>query len=243
VSLRRRAGEAWAFRARVESEAARRFERLAKEIAALDQGSPVPALMRSAAADERRHQKLCAELSASYGEEAEEAPDARIAPAHLAPRQAVLYEVVAACCITETESMATLTTLLGENAEPRVREALHEIARDEVAHARTGWTHLAREAAASDVYFLGALIPVMLQGTVEDALFAPADAEAESAELLRHGVLPHSRKRELFAGALREVIFPGLARFGIDLEPARAWLSSALARRGQPGPCAPDPPP
>ena len=53
---RRRAGEAWAFRTRVEREAARRFARLAVAIEAFDADSPVPALMRQAAADEHRHE-------------------------------------------------------------------------------------------------------------------------------------------------------------------------------------------
>src|SRR5260370_33295074 len=134
VSLRRRAGEAWSFRALVESEAALRFDRLAAEIAALDAGSPVPASMCRAADDARRHEKLCAGLAAADGEPVREASDGRIAPARLPPREAALYEVTAACCITETESMATLATLLpelvtlatrGEDAEARVREVLH----------------------------------------------------------------------------------------------------------------------
>lgn len=231
MSLRRRAGEAWSFRARVESEAALRFDRLAAEIATLDADSPVPASMRRAADDERRHEKLCAGLAAAYGETAQPGSDARIAPARLLPREAALYEVVAACCITETESMATLATLLAENAEPRVREVLHEIARDEVAHARMGWTHLSREAAAADVSFLSSWIPAMLQGTVDGALFASAEPELESPELLRYGVLPHSRKREIFTGALEEVVFPGLEKFHIDTAPAREWLSRQRRER------------
>jgi hypothetical protein len=191
--------------------------------------------MRRAADDERRHQKLCAGLAAAYGEPVHEAPDARIAPARLAPRQAVLYEVVAACCITETESMATLATLLAEDADLRVREVLHEIARDEVVHARMGWTHLAREAAAGDVSFLSSWIPVMLGGTVDGALFAHADAELESPQLLRHGVLPHSRKREIFVGALEEVVFPGLEKFHIATAPSREWLSRQRASRSARG--------
>jgi hypothetical protein len=69
----------------------------------------------------------------------------------------------------------------------------------------------------------------MLSGTVDEGLFAAADAELENPELLRHGVLPHSQKRAIFAGTLEAVVFPGLEKFGIDAGPARAWLS---ARQG-----------
>jgi len=227
VELKRLAGAAWAFRAKVEVDAAHRFARLAAAIFAFDPESPTVALMRSAVEDEQRHAALCAELSASYGVAVptESAAVADVAPARLAPRQALLYEVVAACCITETESVATLTTLLAEQAEPRVRAVLHEIARDEVGHGRMGWAHLAREATFLDVAFLSPWIPVMLTGTVDDSLFAVADPEAEAEGLLRHGVLPHSQKRQVFVRTLLDVVFPGLDALGVDASPARAWLA------------------
>jgi rubrerythrin len=232
--IREVAAEAWAFRARVEREATLRFSRLAEEIAAFDPESPVPALMRRAAEDERRHALLCAELA---GERRSPAPaeqvngvhpadGGRIAPRSLGPREAALYETVAACCITETESVATVASLLAEDAEPRVREALHEIARDEVAHSRMGWAHLAREAGALDVAFLSRWIPSMLAGAAGEQLFAPGAPELESPELLRHGVLPASRKREIFRQTLLEVVFPGLDQFGISTAPAREWLAA-----------------
>jgi len=224
--LRRLVGQAWAFRAQVEHDAALRFTRLAGAISEFDPGSPAVALMRRAADDERRHASLCEELSTAYGEPLRAPPTttAEIAPRQLDPREAVLYEVVAACCITETESVATLTTLLAEDADERIRAALHEIARDEVVHGRMGWAHLAREAGRGDVTFLAAWVPVMLSGTIDPALFAKPVAEEDEAELLRYGVLPQARKREVFVQTLLNVVFPGLENFGIDAGPGRVWL-------------------
>ncbi len=213
-----------------------RFSRLAEEISAFDSASPVPAMLRRAADDERRHELLCAELAG--GPPPGDAGDGRIAPRSLGPREAALYEMVAACCITETESVATVASLLAEDAEPRVREVLHEIARDEVTHAQMGWAHLAREAAAIEVAFLARWIPSMLAGAAGDQLFAAGSPELESAELLRHGVLPLSRKREIFTQTLSEVVFPGLEQFGISTAPARDWLAaqmtSPVTSRGSP---------
>lgn len=224
--LRRQVAEAWLFREKVEHEAAQRFARLSQLIASIDAESPVPALMARAADDERRHAALCARLAKAYGGERDHGEiRSEIAPRTFAPREAALYEVVAACCITETESVATVATLLAEESEPAVRDALHEIARDEVTHSRMGWTHLAREAQRGDVTFLSRCIPMMLAGTVTDQF--SQDASDEPAELLRHGILPRAKKRELFVGALEEVIFPGLAQLGIDVSPARAWLADA----------------
>ena len=230
TSARRAAGEAWAFRARVEQEAALRFDRLAATVASFDPGSPVPAMMRLAAEDERRHTELCARLAGSLGspvvlDPAAELPS--IAPGSLDARQAALYEVVAACCITETESMATLTTLLAGEADPEVREVLHSISRDEVVHSRMGWAHLSRESSSGDVAFLGPLVPGMLAGTLDEGLFGEPPADEDPEGLLRLGVLPLAKKREVFLGTLEQVVFPGLERFGVDPEPGRQWLAHA----------------
>jgi Rubrerythrin len=231
--VRRFAGEAWAFRARVEHEATLRFARLATALAGFDPESPAIALFRRASKDEERHARMCVELSAAYGQQLG-LPDAptSITPGELTPREALLYEVVAACCITETESVATLTTLLAERAEPRVRSVLHEIAKDEVVHSQMGWAHLARESTRSSVSFLSAWIPVMLAGTVDACFFEEVAEEVRGDDLLRHGVLPHARKREVFSMTLADMVFPGLERFGIDSSPARTWLE-ASERRGR----------
>jgi hypothetical protein len=228
--VRRLAGAAWAFRARVEREASSRFARLADAIPVFDPASPVPDLLRRAAGDEDRHALLCADLAAAYGSPAPASTmDVRIAPRSLGPRDAVLYELVAACCITETESVATLATLLAEQVEPRVRTVLHEIARDEVVHGRIGWAHLAREAEMRDVSFLSAWVPSMLEGSVDEGILTSGQPAAEPDDLLLHGVLPRTRKREIFIRTLEEVVFPGLERNGVGAAPARAWLADRLA--------------
>jgi hypothetical protein len=234
--VRRLAGAAWAFRARVERQASSRFVRLAAAILAFDPGSPVVALLRRAATDEDRHAALCAGLAAAYGAPAGGTPvDSCVAPRGFGARDAALYEMVAACCITETESVATLATLLTGAAEPRVRSVVHEIARDEVLHGQMGWAHLAREAAAREVSFLSAWVPAMLEGSVEPGIFSAGGPGSEPDELLRHGVLPSARKREIFVGTLEEVVFPGLDKLGVPAAPARAWLTDRLAGRVSPG--------
>lgn len=229
TSARRAAAAAWAFRARVEQEAALRFDRLAATVASFDADSPVPAMMRRAADDERRHTQLCVRLAGSLGSavalEPIELP--AIAPRSLDARKAALYEVVAACCITETESMSVLTTLLAGEPDPEVREVLHAISRDEVGHSRMGWAHLAREASTAEVAFLGPLVPGMLAGTIDEGLFGAPPADEDPEGLLRLGVLPLAKKREVFLGTLEQVVFPGLEKFGVDPEPARQWLAHA----------------
>jgi hypothetical protein len=232
-ALRRVAAAAWRFRLDVERDAEARFARLAERLSWAGAGPPVVALARRASRDEARHAAFCAELAGAYGAAlgpfAPAAP-LEIAPRDLGPRQRVLYEVVAACCIAETESLGVLTTLLDHVQGGRLRRVLRELAADEVRHGRLGWAHLAAEHARGETAFLGPLVPAMLEGNVAPDLFLVVPADREDAALLEHGVLPHALKREVFVRTLEDVVFPGLSEFGVDPAPARAWLAQRSSR-------------
>jgi hypothetical protein len=224
-SLRQIVADAWTFRFNVEREAAIRFERLAKRLEGIGALPAVVEMAVRASHDEVRHARHCADLARRYGAAliAGEIPVPEISPPGLGDRESILYEVVAACCISETESTSVLTTLFNAQSDQRVHLILRQLLRDEVVHSRLGWAHLAHESTRGDVQYLGRLIPDMLE--VSGAgLFGAASAELESPELLRHGVLPHSTKRSVFTLTLLEVVFPGLESLGVPSGPAREWL-------------------
>jgi hypothetical protein len=232
-TLRLQAAEAWVFRWKVELEAELRFGRLARRLA---EQSAVPAVIKlaeKASLDEHRHAAYCADLAQSYGAQLTAASSfaPEIAPALLENRDKVLYEVVAACCITETESVSVLTTLVNAAGGRTMRRILRELLRDEVGHSRLGWAHLADESRRRSVGFLGRFVPYMLEGSVVEGLFDAPNPERESPELLAHGILPHSAKRAVFTQTLTEVVFPGLERFGVDTAPARDWLAEKIAAK------------
>lgn len=225
--IRRIAAEAWAFRWQVEREAEVRFARLSRQLSEIGAPELLAALAQRSSADERRHAVLCFDLAKEYGYEGGQEAEVRvpeIAPRGLSLRRKVLYELVATCCITETESMSVLTTLIRSARARRMKQALQEIARDEVSHSKLGWAHLAHEQSTGDVHFLGPLIPDMLGGTVSDSFFERAAEELEDPELLQHGVLPHSTKQSIFIQTLKEIVFPGLDSLGVDSAPGRKWL-------------------
>jgi hypothetical protein len=226
----RLAGQAWAFRYRVEREASLRFLRIADRLQRMGAPDEVIAMAVQASADESHHAALCQHLAEVFGcgvDERAPLEVPEIAPVELDARGRTLYEVVAACCITETESAGVLTTLLDHAPLPEVKQVLRALARDEVQHARLGWATLAFAREHGDVTFLAPLIPVMLSGTVPEALFASAvDPATESTALLCAGVLPHTLKRETFLDMLRDVVLPGLRELGVDPLPAEAWLAA-----------------
>jgi hypothetical protein len=220
----------WAFRASVEEQDALRFERLSHEVSGFDARSPVVEMLHKAAQDEQRHAEHCWRLTAFFGGQGRtEKPmvPKKLSPASLGPRQSTLYEMMATCCVAETESLATLTSLVPTcNAD--IQAVLRELARDEVRHAQMGWAHVSREISVHqiDARFLGPLVPLMLEGTATPALFAPAEsAWADDEAIGAFGVLTHSQKRSIFVSTLREVIIPGLEALGIESGAAQQWLS------------------
>lgn len=125
-ALRRHVAETWAFRRQEELDAGARFARLGASLEQWDAPEPLVTLARRAAEDERRHAGMCELMARAYGHESS-APESHAgrtedaAPPELGSRERVLYEVVAACCIAETESTAGLTSLLSVEGDPRRR--------------------------------------------------------------------------------------------------------------------------
>jgi hypothetical protein len=226
------AASAWLFRWQVECEAEVRFARLAGRLEALGADAVITGLARRAAADERRHAAHCARLAAGLGQPVPAGmPPAppEVAPRGLGEEDRVTYELVAACCVTESVSVAVLTELLPAARDPTLRSVLHELAEDEVVHARLGWAHLAVAWARGRTAFLGAHLPAMLRGSIDEDLFLAVEAAREDPALLALGVLPHATKRHLFVRSLEEVIFPGLEGAGVDTTAGHVWLAERLA--------------
>jgi hypothetical protein len=158
---------------------------------------------------------------------------AEAAPSGLAPRERLLCEVVATSCITETLSATLLRAMLARAADARVRATVLEILRDEVQHSRLGWAHLAAERSRGYGALLADYLPAMLAGTVTNELFEAGEPSREDDALAGRGALPRRERAELFAATMREVVFPGLERLGIDADQGRIWLSTRLGAPGQ----------
>ncbi len=233
-ALRRHIAATWAFRRQEELDAGARFVRLGVSLEQLEAPEPLILLARRAAEDERRHAGMCELMARTYGHEDGEplssAPRVEEAgPPELGFRERVLYEVVATCCLAETESTAGLTSVLSVDGPPRVRAVLRDILRDEVAHSRLGWAYLGHAAKEGSVAFLARYVPAMLEDCMTPRLFAQGLDEADGSRLMAHGVLPSARKVEVFIQALHDVVFPSLERCGVDTSHALRWAERRRA--------------
>jgi hypothetical protein len=225
--IRARVASTWAFRTRAEIEATARFARMASE---LSQVGATPVVIRgaeSASADEQRHRDLCAKLAAKWGEPnalSHVPPRERIGRSEMDQRDRLLWELVAVCCISETMNVALMTRCMEVVKDEEIRSTLHELLKDEVRHARLGWAHLAAERAAGRGQFLGDVLPLMLEASIEPGFLEGTLAVPWTDELYHYGELPWAELVQIYRDTLNLVVFPGLQAVGLDTTKGRVWL-------------------
>jgi hypothetical protein len=236
--IRARVAATWAFRTRAEIAAAARFARMASELAEVGATEVVARGAADASADELRHRDLCARLAARWG-----APDAihhvppreRVGRSDMEPRDRLLWELVAVCCVSETMNTSLLTRCLEVAKDAEIRSTLHELLKDEVRHARLGWAHLAAERAAGRGEFLRDVLPLMLEASVEPGFLEGSTNAPWTDALYDYGELPSAELVQIYRDTLNLVVFPGLDALGVDTSKGRAWLEAhATAAPEQP---------
>lgn len=122
--------------AHLEAASVPAFERLGKELARL--GAPV-SLVEScdrAARDEQRHARSMGELARAHG--AEPAP-VELGEVPLRDAASLALDNAVEGCVRETFGAAVGLYQARHASDPRIRFALHRIARDEVEHAALAW--------------------------------------------------------------------------------------------------------
>jgi hypothetical protein len=236
--VRARVAATWAFRTRAEIEATARFARMATELAEVGATPMVVQGAADASADELRHRDLCARLAAKWGEPNaldHEPPAHRIGRSEMPPRDRLLWEMVAVCCISETMNTSLMMRCLEVAKDVEIRATLHELLKDEVRHARLGWAHLAAERATGRGQFLCDVLPLLLEASVEPGFLDGRAAAPWTEALYEYGELPWTELVQIYRDTLKLVIFPGLDAVGVDTSKGRAWLAERSV--------APQPPP
>ena len=215
----------WAARHGVETGASLRFAALSQRMLSAGAPASLVELAVRASEDEQRHAAHCADILRARAAEVPP-PETRVltyAPGGLSTEQSLTYEVVAQSCISETESMATLVTLLDAASDAHLKVVLQELARDEVQHARLGWAYLGWAKDRFDLSFLSAFLPAMAAAATGDDLFRSGPPEADDPGLLSGGVVPKRDRRRIYLETLHSVVIPGFEEFRIDTGPLRQW--------------------
>jgi hypothetical protein len=186
-----------------------------------------------ASADEARHRDLCARVAANWGEPDAAnyvAPRMRVGRADMQARDRLLWELVAVCCISETMNTSLMTRCLEVAKDPEIHSTLHELLKDEVRHARLGWAHLAAERAAGRGDFLGDVLPLMLEASVEPGFLEGTMIAPWTDAMYDYGELPSAELVQIYCDTMNLVVFKGLDAVGVDTSKGRAWLAERTSK-------------
>jgi len=217
VTPEQAAGLTWAQRARVEREAAAFFARLGARMRGVGAPGALIELAERASLDEERHAAWATELAERLGVRGP-------APEDVAPREVVagvpddrrvLAECAALSCVTESLSTVALLAMRERATRADVRAVLHEVLRDEIAHARLGWAYLSTVDDARAKAWLGRELPAIVDGAVTDELLSDEPEDAAMGALEGLGCLSRATRRAVFVAALRDVIAPGFDACGV----------------------------
>ena len=216
----------WLYREKVEFEVSFLFGKLYEKLTYLGAPKPLSSLVAKAQEDELQHASMCRSIIVSLN------PKIKALPLELQElqmpgkdwnlSQKALYTSVALSCITETFSTALLLEMRKLSSDPLVKQTVRKILKDEIAHSRIGWAHLAwANSLQQPLAWLSDCIPAMLDCALvgDSALFSLITQEYEA-----FGILTAETSKKLVQQTFYEVIVPGLQLYGISPEPAIAKL-------------------
>ncbi|MFO7563867.1 MAG: ferritin-like domain-containing protein [Enhygromyxa sp.] len=135
--------KAWLLDAQMEHSSIASFARARRELAAV--GAP-PSLLRGckrAAADERRHARICFGIAAAYQAPALEPASLGRPPLRPGGLERVAIDTFIEGCVGETVAAACVRRAASEARDPALAQLLHGIADDEAEHAALAWQTLA----------------------------------------------------------------------------------------------------
>lgn len=189
-------------------------------------------LVSRAVRDEVRHAEIAVDMAARYRASEVEWPAPApfpvpvLAPADGRLRATLL--VIAMCCINETLACGILEAQLSQATSPLTRAALQTVLADEIDHARAGWAHIVTPfvTTAMKEEIAAGWLPRLLNARLRDLV--EEDSPFPGEQFPEHGILTRTARKQVVATALRDVVFPGFARAGIDPTKARAWASSTF---------------
>jgi len=225
-TVRARVARQWTSRATAELRVASIFAELSRELFVHGADPAVVRICARAVSDEVRHADVCRALAERYGGKPVPFPPPGPVPMPVhtrapAPLRPTLH-CVAMGCINETVATAWLEASLRDATSPLARAAIRELMADDVHHARLGWAHLAsRHVTDPTRAAIGAWLPRLFDAVVGPWL---RDAKSYGRGVPAHGVPSAATTRDVVRSALRDVVLPGLASLGVNIDAGAVWV-------------------
>lgn len=206
----------WNHRLKIEIEAAHLFHHLGEEMSLVwGKNDPIAQLCFQSAEDEHRHAERCQQiLNLGSAAITKEIPQTNIhlGPQHLELHERVLYASVAIGCVTETLSTALLLRMHQCAQDGLIKDTIHEILEDEIAHSRIGWAEIARYSQIKSPSWLAPYFKGMIDEAIQSDV-KPMTNQTEQTDLSPWGILSSQESQLIMRDTISEVVFPGLQRY------------------------------
>jgi hypothetical protein len=132
------------------------------------------------------------------------------------PEVSRLLHLVTNCCVNETIASAQLRSMMKAAVNPLVREVTRLLLADEVDHARIGWAVLGSPRLSPELrWHVGRALPALLR--LAERVWLSERPVFTVPVPVGHGYLPDAEAIEVTFDALDSLVFPGLARVGVDI--------------------------
>lgn len=218
--------QVWLDRAASERRVADAFAVIRDAFAELDGDDALTALAARAIDDEYRHAELSRRVASRYAGRELAAPERLklVVPEHpgASPRLLHTLHILGHCAMNETFASAYLEAGLLYADAALARAALRALFSDEIDHARLGWAHLAG-LSADERAELAPWLPALVRANLKMWRDTPRPYPSDPV-LHAHGVPPAEAVERALLDAVRLLIIPGLAHFGLPVDPIRDWL-------------------
>jgi hypothetical protein len=225
ADTRRVVANRWAERADNELATSTTFAELYRGLILLEVEASMLAVAARAVEDELRHHLICRYVAGRYGGANVREPRFRATDpprfSGCTEREARVLHTVLHLCLNEGMAAAYLGACLDEAEGPLAKDTVRDILRDEVVHARLGWTFVSALSPV-DRTLVAEALPQLLSEI--EAVWQSSAASTEELPT-GHGVIGPSAIRHVFGETLRDLVLPGFDHVGVGTVPARAWLA------------------
>ncbi len=222
----------WKRRMRSELMVGRTFEAMLPLLRERKAAPAVLDLLARGADEEVHHSEICARLAEVYGGESVErlTIDSVTLPQFDVGDDDLETTLLVAgmCCVNETVATAWISACLATAESPLAKMANRIHLTDEIEHARLGWAHLASDAVGEQTRrALGSCLPRLLEANAPSWEHVEPTMPIEGVPA--QGQLPAAVSRGVYMQAIAELVIPGFAHVGVDVEPAKAWLARRVS--------------
>jgi hypothetical protein len=232
-------GSFWHMRAELELTAMGLFADVARGLFDTRAEPEILWVASRALTDEIRHSLLCHHVADVYfGRPAPEVVPDKVDPPRFGdapPEVNRLLHLITNCCINETIASAQLRSMMKAAVNPLVREVTRLLLADEIDHARVGWAVLGSPRLSPELrWHVGKALPALLR--LAERVWLGDRPVFTVPVPVGHGYLPDAEAVEVTFDALDSLVFPGLARVGVDVtlgqefwKKRRVEIAAALA--------------